>query len=311
MGLILANEQTLAGKARCSGIGIHSGLPATVTLCSAPPGTGIRFKRTDVTHGIDEIPAEIERVSGVALATKLSSEDHCVGTVEHLLAALHGLGVDNALIEIDGPEVPIMDGSALEFCSAIRSVGLVRQSSSRKILRILNTIEVGTSEKWARLSPRLGNSLELRAKIEFADDVIGAQEASFCLEKDDFESDLATARTFGFAWEVDDLKQRGFARGGSLENAIVIDKNGVANPEGLRFADEFVRHKLLDAIGDLYLVGARIAGRYEANQPGHKLNYELVSALLAQPDAWCIDFETDENAMPVELAGGSHIGAAV
>ncbi|MEO0883890.1 MAG: UDP-3-O-acyl-N-acetylglucosamine deacetylase [Pseudomonadota bacterium] len=298
-------QKTLGARTQCSGIGVHSGLPATLTLLPAPADHGIRFKRIEDGDNTSEIPALADRVTDVRLATRLSNETHCVETVEHLLAALYALGVDNALIEIDGPEIPIMDGSAAVFCRLIRSVGLVDQVAPRKVLRLLESVLVSDGAKWARLSPRLGNTLELHTEIDFPCATIGVQAASFCEDTDDFESSIASARTFGFAWEVDALRQSGLARGGSLDNAIVVDRDGIVNPEGLRFNNEFARHKLLDAIGDLSLAGVRIAGRYEAYQPGHKLNYQLVCALLDSPSSWYVDSAPAGDM----LQGGARRGA--
>ncbi|MEO1476073.1 MAG: UDP-3-O-acyl-N-acetylglucosamine deacetylase [Pseudomonadota bacterium] len=275
--------------ARLSGTGVHTGMAANISISPAPPGHGVRFVRVDAGASGADIKAHADQVLDVTLATSLSNGADSVATVEHLLAALYGLRIDNALIEIDGPEVPILDGSSVMFCESILAAGLAMQDAPKRVLRIVETVEVHLGKRWARLSPKSGDNLELCGRIEYENAVIGVQEASICLASDDFVSDVASARTFGLASEVDDLQRRGFARGGSLENAIVVDREGILNPEGLRYTDEFVRHKLLDAMGDLSLAGSRIAGRYEANQPGHRVNFELVKALLATPSAWRID----------------------
>ncbi|MEM9668133.1 MAG: UDP-3-O-acyl-N-acetylglucosamine deacetylase [Pseudomonadota bacterium] len=285
-------QTTLAGSVEFRGIGIHTGEAVLVKVLPARADHGIVFVRIDAGAKGHMIPAYVNHVTGVQLATTLSDGSFSISTVEHLLAALYGLGVDNALIEVDGPEIPIMDGSASHFCQGILQAGLLAQDTPRRLLRILETVEIIDGEKWARFTPRSGNDLRVCGRIEFDDEHIGVQEAELCLSRDDFVTELASARTFGFASDVDALRESGFARGGSLENVIVLDKSGVINPGGLRYNDEFIRHKLLDAIGDLSLAGARIAGCYEANQPGHKLNYELVSALFATPSAWCFEYDT-------------------
>ncbi|MEM6899867.1 MAG: UDP-3-O-acyl-N-acetylglucosamine deacetylase [Pseudomonadota bacterium] len=307
----MAQEHTLGSTTQFSGVGVHSGEKSTITLLPASAGYGIRFQRTDVFPRPIEIKAHVNRVSGVALATKLScpKQRSCVSTVEHLMAALFALGIDNAVIQIDGSEVPIMDGSSALFYEKIRQVGFVPQGPKRKLLRLMDTVEVRHGGRWARLSPCSGDDLELFARIEFENPFIGVQEVEFKFGRDEFEVELAPARTFGFAWEVEELRRRGLARGGSIENAVVVSDDGILNPEGLRFDDEFVRHKLLDAVGDLYLAGLRIAGRYEAHQPGHELNYKLVSALFAQPSAWCIDEAMDAEHLLQESSAGyqSHV----
>lgn len=309
----MAHEHTLGRTIRFCGVGVHSGEKSTITLHPAPAGYGIRFQRTDAAAGPIEIKAHVDQVSGVALATRLSSPDqqYCVSTVEHLMAALFAFGIDNIIIEIDGSEVPIMDGSSAQFCEKIRQVGVVAQSPERKFLRLIDRVEVRHGSRWARLSPCSGDDLELSARIEFENPYIGVQDAEFKFGRDDFEVELAPARTFGFAWEVEELRRRGLAQGGSIDNAVVVSDEGILNPEGLRFDNEFVRHKLLDAVGDLYLAGVRIAGRYEANQPGHELNYKLVSALLAQTSAWYIDDAMGAERLPSDSPAGFHSRLAI
>ena len=207
------------------------------------------------------------------------------------MAALAGMGIDNLLIEIDGPEVPIMDGSSAVYCELLMQAGLQRQSAPRRRIRILEAIEIEDGPKRARLSPSDDKFLTLNARIEYDDSLIGVQEMALKLAPGMFARDLAFARTYGFARDVDMLRSMGLARGGSLENAVVVDNGEVMNPEGLRSEDEFVRHKMLDAVGDMMLAGAPIAGIYEAVQPGHSINNLLVRKLLDTPSAWC--WETD------------------
>ena len=300
-----AYQQTLSGPAFCAGIGVHGGLRARLVMRPAAPGTGIRFIRTDITDRYNIIEARGDRVSEVQLGTTLSNnEGVSVAVVEHLLAACAGMGLDNAIMEVDAPEIPVMDGSSSVFCSLMERVGLVGQDASRRRIRMSDTLTVRDGAKWARLGPSENDVLTMRARIDFESRAIGVQEMSLRLEPGLFARDLAFARTFGFARDVDKLKAMGLARGGSLDNAVVIDGNTVVNPEGLRAGDEFIRHKLLDAVGDLFLAGAPIAGLYEAEQPGHALNNKLVRALLDTPDAWCwepAEALEDAEAAPVRV----------
>ena len=285
-------QQTIARPAVCAGVGVHSGEKARLVLKPAPAGTGVIFRRTDVPGENTIIQADAENVSDTQLGTTLTNEAGVsVAVVEHLMAALAGMGIDNLLIEIDGPEVPIMDGSSAVYCELLLQAGLKQQSAPRRRIRILETIEIEEGPKRARLSPSEDNFLTLNARIEYDDSLIGVQEMALQLAPGMFARDLAFARTYGFARDIDMLHAMGLARGGSLENAVVVDNGEVMNPEGLRAEDEFVRHKMLDAVGDLMLAGAPIAGKYEAVQPGHSINNLLVRKLLETPEAWC--WETD------------------
>nr|WP_070961263.1 UDP-3-O-acyl-N-acetylglucosamine deacetylase [Hyphomonas sp. Mor2] len=286
-------QTTLKTPVICAGIGVHSGERARMVIKPAPVNTGIRFRRVD-QDSQNDILARGDHVTEVQLGTTLTNEDGAsVATVEHFLAACAGVGLDNVLVEIDGPETPIMDGSSAVFCELFLNAGLQAQTALRRRIRILDTIEVRDGIKWARLSPSPDNVLTLKAKIEFETKAIGTQQMSLRLAPGLFARDIAFARTFGFARDVETLKAMGFARGGSLDNAVVIDGDEVVNPEGLRSDDEFIRHKLLDAVGDLMLAGAPIAGAYEAYQPGHAMNNKLVRALLERPDAWCWETDAD------------------
>lgn len=280
-------QQTLEHSVICAGVGVHTGTRARMVIRPAATDTGIRFRRTDL--GIEmPIEARGDRVTEVKLGTTLTNDDGAsIATVEHFLAACAGMGIDNLLVDIDGPEVPIMDGSSALFCELFLNAGIQEQSALRRRIRILDTIEVRDGVKWARLAPSESNVLNLKATIEFESKAIGTQQMAMRLMPGLFARDIAFARTFGFAQDVETLKAMGLARGGSLENAVVIDGDNVINPEGLRSDDEFIRHKLLDAIGDLMLAGAPIAGDYEAYQPGHAMNNKLVRALLDQPENWC------------------------
>lgn len=289
-------QHTVSTEAICAGVGVHSGERARMVLKPAPAGSGIRFRRVDIRDGRDPwVAARGEDVSDVRLGTTLcNASGVSVAVVEHLLAACAGMGIDNLVVEIDAGEVPILDGSAAIFCELLQSAGPKRQAAPRRRIRILETVEVVDGVKWARLSPVAGGELTLRARIDFESRAIGVQEMAIRLTPGLFARDVAFARTFGFARDVEALKAIGLARGGSLDNAVVVEGDTIVNPEGLRAEDEFIRHKLLDAIGDLMLAGGPIAGAYDANQPGHALNNALVRRLMARPDAWC--WESDAPA---------------
>lgn len=296
-------QTTLNTTVICAGIGVHSGVRARMVIKPADVNTGIRFRRTDL--GIEsDILARGDQVTEVQLGTTLTNQDGAtIATVEHFLAACAGMGLDNVLVEIDGPETPIMDGSSAVFCELFHNSGLKQQSALRRRIRVLDTVEVRDGVKWARLSPSPDNVLTLKAKIEFETKAIGTQQMAMRLVPGLFARDIAFARTFGFARDVETLKAMGLARGGSLDNAVVIDGDDIVNPEGLRSDDEFIRHKLLDAVGDLMLAGAPIAGQYEAYQPGHAMNNKLVRALLDHPEAWC--WETDADLLEPALTQAS------
>lgn len=292
-------QQTISHPVVCAGVGVHSGARARIVMKPAAVGTGIRFRRMDI-EGCEDIIARGDFVTEVQLGTTLTNEaGQSVATVEHLLAACAGVGVDNLIIEIDGPEVPIMDGSSSVYCELMMAAGLREQRALRRRIRILEEVEVTDGIKTARLSPSADNYLSIHAKIEFESRAIGTQQMSLRMLPGMFARDIAFARTFGFAQDVEKLKSMGLARGGSLDNAVVLDGDSIVNPEGLRASDEFVRHKILDAVGDLMLAGAPIAGVYEARQPGHALNNKLVRALIDAPDAWC--WETDEAEVEAEV----------
>lgn len=296
----MVEQRTLFRKIKASGVGLHSGLDVNMTLHPASVDHGICFRRTDIVGPTADIRASVECVSSLVRATTLSNDArHSVSTVEHLVAACRGLGVDNILIELDGPEVPIMDGSSLDFCNLFKSSGLVGQSKPRNLIRILKPVEVSEGESFASLEPTDRNVLSLSAQIAFKEAAIGTQKTFLVLDEGVFCRELSFARTFGRSCELASLHARGLALGGSLDNAILVDGDRVVNQGGLRSADEFVRHKLLDAIGDLALAGGAIAGHYEAVQPGHRLNIELVKSLMATPDAWCWEQEEADLGLPV------------
>lgn len=286
-------QQTIAGPAMCAGVGVHSGSHVRMALMPAPADTGIVFVRSDV-RGVDNaIRAHADSVSETRNCTTIRNPAGVeLATVEHLLSACAGLGVDNLVVEVDGPEVPILDGSSAPFVRVLLNAGIEQQRPPRRLIRILEPVEVRMGAKSAALLPSIGfEGLDLDVTIRFADPAIGVQRRRVELTPESFLSEIADARTFGFLSDVEMLRAAGLGRGASMENAVVVDSGRVVNPEGLRFEDEFVRHKLLDAIGDLAMAGARICGRFVADQPGHALNARLVRALLDTPEAWCWDGE--------------------
>lgn len=281
-------QRTLKAEIGCTGIGLHSGSRVSLTLKPADINTGIRFRRTDVPEEKGLITAIWDKVTDTRLCTLLANEHGVtIGTVEHVLSALRGCDVDNALVEVSGPEVPIMDGSAEPFVFLIDCAGTVSQPASRQAIRVLRPVEVKDGDKVARLTPASGSSFSFM--IDFPSPAISRQESSIQLINGAYRHDLARARTFGFANEAERLRASGLARGASLENAIVVRDDRVLNAGGLRYSDEFVRHKLLDAIGDLYLAGAPIIGHYHGQKAGHKMNNDLLHALLSDDSAWCYD----------------------
>jgi UDP-3-O-[3-hydroxymyristoyl] N-acetylglucosamine deacetylase len=268
-----------------SGVGIHTGQVTQLTLRPAAANSGVRFLRTDVSDRDPAIAATAEAVCGVRLGTVIgNAAGVSVSTVEHLMAAFCGLGVDNVLVEIDGPEVPIMDGSCDAFVAAIDEAGRREQAARRRYIEILEPVAVEESGKSTTLRP--ADRFEVAFEIVFDSPAIGRQDLDLAVDEVSFREELAGCRTFGFLHEVEALRQAGLARGGTLENVVVIEGDRVVNPEGLRRGDEFVRHKALDAVGDLYLLGAPLLGRYEGVCSGHGLNNALVRALLAKPEAW-------------------------
>lgn len=278
-------EQTIVAPAICAGVGVHTGRRVRLVVRPAAPGHGIVFVRTDVTDRDNRIPVSGEAVVDARLNTMIENAAGVrLSTIEHLMAALAALGVSNAVIEVDGPELPILDGSALPFVQLLDRAGFRRQEAPQTYIEILKAVRVEEGDKSAVLLPC--DRYEMRFEIDFPTPVIGNQVVDFVVDEATFRSDIMAARTFGFAHEVEALRQAGLARGGSLENAVVIDGDQILNPGGLRMEREFVRHKALDAIGDLYVLGAPLLGRYEGVKAGHALNNKLVRALMAQPNAW-------------------------
>src|SRR6516165_8525035 len=282
-----AGQTTLRSHTTLLGVGVHSGLAATLTIHPADAGTGLRFIRTRIDgcrHR--EIPAEMGAVTATEFATVLGDENGpLVSTSEHVLAALAGLGVDNALVEIDGPEAPIMDGSAAPFVAAIDLVGLEALNKSRRYIKVLKPVRVAIGDAFGEILPN-PRGFRIEAEVNFAHPLIGRQFLAVDVKPDTFRREIARARTFGFMRDVTTLWNSGYALGASLENTLVVSDNRILNPEGTRFPDEFVRHKVLDAVGDLALAGGPLLGTYRTVRGGHKLNYAVLCALMSDASAW-------------------------
>ena len=280
----MLRQRTLKSLVAASGVGLHTGRKARITLRPAPVDTGVVFRRTDLEAPVD-IPARAELVGEARLASTLVQGDVKIHTVEHLMSALGGLGIDNAYVDVDAPELPIMDGSASPYVLLIQQAGIEEQAAPKKFFRVTRRIEVKDGDKWARLDPYDG--LRLSFSIEFRHPVIerSTQSVTVDFAETSYLKEIARARTFGFMHEVEDLRDSGLALGGGLDNAVVLDEYRVLNSEGLRFADEFIRHKLLDAIGDLYLLGRPLLAAFSAHKSGHALNNRLVRAALADAGA--------------------------
>jgi UDP-3-O-[3-hydroxymyristoyl] N-acetylglucosamine deacetylase len=283
----MMRQRTVKALVSATGVGLHSGNRVEITLRPAAPNAGIVFRRVDL-HPPVEIRADAARVTDTRMASTLTAADEGPGqsvrvaTVEHLMSALAGLGIDNLYVDVTADEIPILDGSAGSFVFLIQSVGIVEQGASKKFIRVTRPIEVRDGEKWVRLDPHFG--FKLKFSIDFGHPAIDAtgQSVEIDFATTSYVNEIARARTFGFVQEVETLRANGLAQGGSLENAIVMDEYRVLNTDGLRFNDEFVKHKILDAIGDLYLIGHPLLAAYSAHKSGHALNNRLLRALLAE-----------------------------
>jgi UDP-3-O-[3-hydroxymyristoyl] N-acetylglucosamine deacetylase len=292
----MLRQRSLKSSVSASGVGLHTGQKVRLTLRPAPPETGVVFRRIDLASPVD-IPARAELVGETRLSSCLIKDGAKLYTVEHLMSALGGLGVDNVYADVDAPELPIMDGSASPFVLLIQQAGIVEQAAPKRFLRVTKRVEVKDGDKWARLDPFDGYKLSF--SIEFRHPVIerSTQAVEVNFAETSYLKEIARARTFGFMHEVEDLRDNGLALGGGLDNAVVLDEYRVLNAEGLRFADEFIRHKLLDAIGDLYLLGKPLLAAFSAHKSGHALNNKLLRALLAQSGALeTVSFERPEEA---------------
>ncbi len=292
----MLRQRTLKSLVSASGVGLHTGRKVRITLRPAPIDTGVVFRRVDLPSPVD-IPARAELVGEARLASTLVKGDVKVHTVEHLMSALGGMGIDNAYVDLDAPELPIMDGSASPFVLLLQQAGIEAQAAPKKFLRVVRRVEVKDGDKWARLEPYDG--FRLSFSIEFRHPVIErtTQAVTVDFAETSYLKEIARARTFGFMHEVEDLRDSGLALGGGLDNAVVLDEYRVLNTEGLRFADEFIRHKLLDAVGDLYLLGRPLIGAFTAHKSGHALNNRLLRAALADTEALqTVVFERAEEA---------------
>jgi UDP-3-O-[3-hydroxymyristoyl] N-acetylglucosamine deacetylase len=293
-----AFQHTVRTPALFAGVGVHTGAYTRVAVRPAPADAGIVFVRTDVTDRDNRVPVSAEAVCKTQLGTVIeNAAGVTVSTIEHLMAALVMAGIDNATVELDGPEMPIMDGSSWPFVKILDRAGKRMQQGSRRFLEILDTVEVLDGDKRAALRPSEG--FEVAFEISFPTAVIGRQRIDMAVDETTWRRELADCRTFGFLHEVEALRAMGLARGGTLENVVVIEGDRVLNPEGLRRPDEFVRHKALDAIGDLYVLGMPILGRFESELGGHAINNQLCRALIARPDAWRVKTLVEEFAQAV------------
>ena len=298
----MLKQRTLKQANKTTGVGLHTGARVEIVLRPAAPDTGIVFHRVDLERPVS-IPANALHVGDTRLSSTLSRDGASISTVEHLMSALAGLGIDNLHVDVAGPELPIMDGSAGPFVFLLQSAGIVEQESPKRFLRILLPVEVKDGDKWARFDPY--NGFKLDFTIDFPHPMFGSENRNVVVDfaNHSYAKEIARARTFGFMQDVEAMRSAGLGLGGSLQNAVVLDEFKVLNSEGLRYDDEFVRHKVLDAIGDLYLLGNPLIGQYTAYKSGHALNNKLCRALLARADAWQIATFTDEKTVPAAFHG--------
>lgn len=292
----MIKQRTLKNTIRATGVGLHTGDKVYLTLHPAEPNTGIRFRRVDLENPI-MIAARPENVGETKLSTTLTHGDIKVSTVEHLLSAMAGLGIDNAIVDVSAPEVPIMDGSAGPFVFLLQSAGVVEQDVPKQYIRIKRSIRVEEDDKWAAFEPFDGFKVTFTIDFEHPAFSEHLKTAVMDFSSTTFVKEVSRARTFGFMRDIEFLRENNLALGGSLDNAIVVDEDKVLNEDGLRYADEFVKHKILDAIGDLYLLGHSLIGEYQGFKSGHALNNKLLLTLLDQKDAWeMVTFNSAEEA---------------
>jgi UDP-3-O-[3-hydroxymyristoyl] N-acetylglucosamine deacetylase len=281
----MIRQRTLKNVIGATGVGLHTGKKVYLTLRPAPAGTGIVFRRVDLDP-VAEITASLERVSDTRLSTTLEHNGVRVSTVEHLMSAFAGLHIDNAIVELDSDEVPIMDGSAAVFVFLIQSAGIETQTAAKRFIRIKDPVEIREGDKWARFEPFEGFKVSFSIDFNHPTMRSSGQQATVDLSEVSFAKEVSRARTFGFLQDVEALQEAGLARGGSLDNAIVMDDYRVINDDGLRYGNEFVKHKILDAIGDLYLLGCPLIGAFSAHKSGHGLNNRLLRTLVQQRASW-------------------------
>ncbi|MHB1585717.1 MAG: UDP-3-O-acyl-N-acetylglucosamine deacetylase [Acidiferrobacteraceae bacterium] len=292
----MIKQRTLKNVIRATGVGLHTGEKVYLTLRPAAVDTGIIFRRTDLPKPV-EVRACPENVTDTRLSTTLENHGVKIATVEHLMSAFAGLGIDNAYVDLTAPEVPIMDGSAGPFVFLVQSAGIQEQAAAKRFIRIRKTIELKDKDKWVRFEPLDG--FKVSFEIDFDHPIFrnSVQSASIDFSTTSFVKEISRARTFGFMRHIETLRQDGLARGGGLDNAIVMDDFRILNEDGLRYEDEFVKHKILDAIGDLYLLGHPLIGAFSARKSGHELNNRLLRALIADAEAWeLVSFDEDDRA---------------
>lgn len=299
----MLKQRTLQSDIRATGVGLHSGDKVSLHLKPAPVDTGIVFRRMDLNPVVD-VPADATLVKDTTLCTALDHGGVRVATIEHLMSALAGLGIDNVYVELSSPEVPIMDGSAGPFVFLIQSAGIAEQTAAKKLIRIKNPVTVSDGDKWARFEPYDGFKVDFAIEFDHPVFTDGVQRASIDFGSTSYVREVSRARTFGFMRDIEYLRSHNLALGGSLDNAIVLDDYRVLNEDGLRYDDEFVRHKILDAIGDLYLMGYGIVGAYTGYKSGHGLNNQLAQALLADQQAFDIVTYDDLETAPISYAPG-------
>jgi UDP-3-O-[3-hydroxymyristoyl] N-acetylglucosamine deacetylase len=307
-----SRQTTLWSQATVTGVGVHSGLPVNLTIGPAPIDAGFIFIRTGLDDTDREVSAVAESVIATDLATVLGdNEGPLVSTAEHVLAALRGLGVDNAIIEVDGPEVPIMDGSAAPFVAAIDQAGIVTQSAARRFIQVLKPVQVVIGDSFGELRPH-ANGFRAEVEIDFANPVIGRQNYSLDLSPESFRREISRARTFGCMNDTAKLWSAGFALGASFENTVVFDETRLLNSEGLRYSDECARHKVLDVVGDLALAGLPLLGAYRSVRGGHKLNHAVLTALMNDRSAWrVVEAEPARRPRAYVEAGAGMVGGMV
>lgn len=289
-------QKTLKSSIGCTGVGLHSGKKVTMSLNPAKPNTGIVFHRIDLAVEDRIVPARWDYVIDTLMATTIGNKSGaCISTVEHLMAALAGCGIDNAIVEVDGAEVPVMDGSAAPFIFLVECAGMIEQNFPRKAIKIERPIEVGNADKF--ITATSSDTFSVKFEIDFKDTAVARQNLNMRLVNGTFKTEIARARTFGFVHEVDALRKAGLALGGSLDNAVVINGDTILNGDGLRYEDEFVRHKILDCVGDLYLAGAPIIGQIDALRSGHTLNNQFLVSLFSDESSWSY-VEMSDAAVP-------------
>ena len=309
----MIKQKTFKSAISCSGVALHSGNKVFMTLMPGEPDSGIVFKRTDISGSGAVIKATWDNVVETTMCTTLGNDDGVtISTVEHLMAALSGSGIDNAVIEVNGPEVPIMDGSAAPFIFLAECAGTIEQDKPRRYIRILKAVSTGDDEKSASIVPSDGFTVDF--DIDFESAAVSRQSISIGMAGENFKNEVSRARTFGFLHEVEALRAVGLAKGGSLENAVVVSGDKVINEDGLRYDDEFVRHKVLDAVGDLYLAGGGLLGHFHGVCSGHAVNNQLLRALFADKDAWCYEEIPSSKAVarkPASVWSGDVAGSAI